>query len=215
MKNKFSILVLVLFGFQILTAQQEFYYGPKVGISASHLLFSGDGTEVLKENSGLAMNTHIGGFVEIVLSEFFSIQPELMYSVKGARFRDNAAEDYKSAFVYKYLTLPVIAKYYATEKISIEGGPYVSYLLSAKNVEVNGIFSSNYGSEAAAIDLKDDRNPLDVGVALGVGYITKTGFYLSTRYEYGLMNSYKSTEFPDVKMNNGNIMLSAGFSLNY
>jgi hypothetical protein len=214
MNRLFPILFCTLFTGSILSAQ-DYYYGPKVGFNVSHIFFSGDDTETLQEMSGMKISTHIGGFVEIVFNEYFSVQPELLYTVKGARFRDGADEEYKSAFVYKYITLPVIAKYYIKERISIEGGPYVSYLLSAKNVEINGLFSSNLGSEAAAIDLKGDMNTIDAGIALGVGYMTKSGFYFSTRYEFGLLNTAKKQDEISAKMSNGNIMLTAGFGLNY
>jgi hypothetical protein len=91
---------------------------------------------------------------------------------------------------------------------------YPTYL-SAKNVEINGLFSSNIGSEAAAIDLKGDMNTIDAGVALGVGYMTKSGFYFSTRYEFGVLNAAKKQDEISAKMSNGNIMLTAGFGLNY
>lgn len=215
MKKTFYILFLAFFGTQIANAQREIYYGAKVGMNTSHLFFSGSDTELLKQNSGMKISSHIGGFVEIVFNDFFSLQPELLYSVKGARFRENENTDFKSAYVFKYITLPVLAKYFVKEKITIEGGPYVSYLLSAKNEEIKGFFSSNTGDEEASIDLKKNMNSIDAGVALGVGYITKSGFYLSTRYEYGILNTSKTLEGIDKKINNGNIMLSAGFTLNY
>lgn len=191
MNRLFTILFCALFTESILSAQ-DYNYGPKVGFNVSHIYFSGADTETIQEMSGMKISTHIGGFVEIVFNDFFSVKPELLYTVKGARYRDGADEEYKSAYVYKYITLPVMAKYYIKERISIEGGPYVSYLLSAKNVEINRFFSSNIGSEAAAIDLKGDMNIIDAGVAWGVGYMTKSGFYFSTHYEFGVLNTAKN-----------------------
>ena len=197
-------------------SQQDIYYGPKVGFNVSHLMISGQDGDLLKDESSMKLSTHIGGFVELVFSDFISLQPELLYNVKGATFKNSEEDDYKSAYVYKYLTLPVMFKYFVKERISIEGGPQFSYLLSAKNVEVNGIFSSNIGSEAAAINLYDDMKPIDLGFALGGGYISKSGFYLSARYEFGLFDVSKPQDTNnDLSLRNGNVMLSVGYSVNY
>jgi hypothetical protein len=213
MKLLTSILLFLVLGSSTFYAQ-DFYYGPKIGINVNHLTFSGNDAKEWQDNSKFMVSSHIGGFVEIVYSEFFSVQPELLYSIKGARFKDPAEDDYKSAYVLKNITLPIMFKYFVKEQVSLELGPQVSYLLSAKNIEVNGIFSSNLGSEAAGIDVHDEFNHLDIGIAAGVGYITKTGFYLGARYEYGLLDISESTEMWDNTLKNGTIMVSAGFSFN-
>ena len=209
-------LIVIFLGSQMSWSQQDIYYGPKVGFNVSHLMISGQDGALLKDESGMKLSTHIGGFVELVFSDFISLQPELLYNVKGATFKSSEDDDYKSAYVYKYLTLPVMFKYFVKERISIEGGPQFSYLLSAKNVEVNGIFSSNMGSEAAAVNLYDDMKHIDLGFALGGGYITKSGFYFSARYEFGLFDVSKPQDTEkELSLRNGSIMLSAGFSVNY
>ncbi len=103
-------------------------------------------------------------------------------------------------------------KYYATKEISIEIGPQVAYLLSAKNLEISDLYSSEYGNEEASVDIKDDMQVYDVGVVAGVGYLTKTGFYLSARYNMGLINTYKNEGEGTDTFKNGTIQLSAGFS---
>ncbi len=212
--KKFVLLVLLsVLSFH--NKAQEIYYGPKIGINISSLSFSGNDAAVLKQNSGMKLSTHLGGFVEFVINDFFAVQPELLYSVKGARFKTDTDADYKSAFVLEYISLPIMVKYFVKERIAIEAGPQIAYLLRAENVETSGLFSSNLGNEAVAINLYNEMKPLDLGVALGVGYITKSGFYLGARYEYGILDIAKPKDSQDISIKNGNIMLSAGFTLNY
>ena len=136
----------------------------------------------------------------------------MLYSVKGDRFTIDSDDTFESSFVYKYLSLPIVLKYYATEEISIEVGPQVAYLLSAKNLETSELYSSEYGEEEASIDVKDFMQVYDLGATAGVGYLTKSGFYLSARYNMGLINTSKDEADLLGSFKNGTIQLSAGFS---
>lgn len=214
MYKKLIFIALIAFQYNFSNAQ-DVYYGPKLGLNVTHLMLSGDASEGLKGNNGMKLSTHLGGFVEIIFSDYFSLQPELLYTVKGARFKNEDVDEYKSAYVYKYISLPILAKYYVTKNITIEGGPQISYLLSAKNVEVKGIFSSPVGSEAAAIDLKKDMKPIDLGIALGGSYLTKSGFYLGIRYEFGVFDISNPQDDSDLSIRNGTIMLTTGLSMKY
>ena len=73
---------------------------------------------------------HIGGVVEIPISDSFSVQPELLYSSQGAKAESSFGGDVD--FKLSYLNLPIMAKYYVAENFSLEAGPQVGLLLSAK-----------------------------------------------------------------------------------
>ncbi len=193
-----------------LSKAQDLYFGPKVGANLTNITYTGD-TEFFTNNQ-MKLSSHLGVFAEFVLNDMFSVQPELLYSVKGARFDIAGDEDFKAAYVYKYISLPIVAKYYVTEEITIEAGPQVAYLLSAKNIETSTVYVTSLGKEAASIDIKDEIQPYDFGATAGVGYLTKTGFYISARYNMGLLNTFK--EQPDISdtLKNGAIQLSVGFS---
>ena len=214
MRKLSKTVLILLLGFQYLSAQ-DIFYGPKVGVNINQMMFSGNDTDLLKDMSGMKIASHIGGFVEYFFTDAIAVQPELLYTIKGASFKDATDEEYTSAYVLKYISIPVMAKYYVSKSFSVEIGPYASYLLSAKNVEVNGIFSSALGSEAAAIDLKDSFKPFEFGAALGFTYVTKKGIYLGARYEYGILDIAKPLEDVDASFRNATIMASVGFSLNY
>lgn len=191
---------------------QDVYFGPKVGLNVSHIMATGDNSEIFNDTSKMQFSSHIGAFAEIVFSDFFSVQPELLYSIKGSRFTHSDNDDYRASHVYSYLSLPIIVKYYVTDKISIEIGPEVAYLLSAKEVEKDGFFSTFYGQEAAYIDLKNETQVFDLGATAGLGYLTDSGFYISLRYNYGLLNAFKSDLDVNTVLKNGTAQLSFGFS---
>jgi len=211
MKKLLLLTILFLFTIGHIKAQ-DVYFGPKVGINLSHFIFTGDDVDVLKEMHKMKLSSHFGGFAEVVFSDYLSVQPELLFSIKGARFRDDADDDFKSAYVLKYISLPIVAKYYVTKEVSIEAGPQVAYLLSAKNIETSDVMTSNIGSEAASVDIKDRMQNFDFGVTAGVGYLTKAGFYISARYNFGILNAKTSEEDVDAVFHNGTAQLSFGFS---
>lgn len=191
---------------------QDVYFGPKVGVNLTHFIFTGEDADSFKDMHKMKLSSHFGGFAEIVFDDYFSLQPELLFSIKGARFRDSDEDDFKSAYVLKYISLPIIAKYYISKEISLEAGPQVAYLLSAKNIETSDTLVSNLGHEAASVDIKDRMEDFDFGVTAGVGYLTKTGFYISARYNFGILNAKIEEEGIDTVFHNGTAQLSFGFS---
>ncbi|HIP48259.1 MAG TPA: PorT family protein [Lutibacter sp.] len=194
------------------TKAQQIYFGPKVGGNLSHFMYNGDNTNFF-DTKKMKLASHIGAFVEIQINDFFAVQPELLYSIKGARFNISTENEFESRYVFKYLSLPVLAKYYVSKKVSIEVGPQFAYLLSAKNIEKSDLYSSNLGEEAASVNIKDTMQVYDLGVTAGVGYITDTGFYMTARYNIGLSNIYKDVPNTQNVLKNGAIQLSVGFSM--
>ncbi len=72
--------------------------GAKAGLNLSTLV--GD-----TANVSMKPGFHIGGMAELELTEKLSVQPELLYSLQGARF-DCAGSNYN--YNLSYITLPVI-----------------------------------------------------------------------------------------------------------
>ncbi len=65
-----------------------------------------------------------------MISEKFAFQPELLYSAQGSDYDD---EDFSGSVKADYLNVPLMAKYYVGEGFSLEAGPQVGLLLSAKD----------------------------------------------------------------------------------
>jgi len=184
-----------------LTAQV--YYGFKVGANLAN--FYGD-----IENNSIKASFHIGAVAEISVSDLFSVQPELLFSMQGSQGENNSlltshtsvpidGKDFSSTKTnFYYLNLPVMVKYFVTDMISIDAGPQVGYLLYAKE--------SNGTDELT--DIKDLTKSIDYGLNLGGSYEMDNGMNINLRYYYGLANVLDSN---DAKMNNALIQISLGY----
>lgn len=184
---------------------QEFRFGAKAGVNFANQ--SGDDTEFYKNKTGF----HIGGFVEIPLTDKFSVQPELLYSAQGAKI-DESEDGFSFEAKYKmdYINIPIMAKYYIIEGLSVEAGPQVGVLVSAK-AEVEESFMGESDSEE--FDFKDESSTLDLGIGVGAAYRLTNGLFFSARYVLGLSNVNDFEGSDDYKQQNRVIQLSVGFAL--
>ena len=200
----------------ISTAQsQELRIGAKAGVNFASV--GGDFTD----NYDGRTSFHIGGLVEIPISEKFSIQPELLYSGQGAKSEyDNSFGDSlvigKEKLKLDYINIPIMAKYYIIEGLSVEAGPQFGILVSAKNeYEESGFRGEISGEE----DVKEFYNTLDIGFGLGTSYRLNNGVFFSARYVIGLTDitddddvDFGPFDIDGYKQRNRAIQLSAGFS---
>lgn len=129
---------------------------------------------------------HVGALVEFPISDMFSIQAEALYSGKGFDFDFEGSDGDKAELQLDYIDVPVLAKIYLTEGLSIELGPQFSFL-------VNEEFDFNPNSDDGDIDM-DDAESFDFGVAGGLTFVTNMGLFASGRYTYGLTDVYKDTD---------------------
>lgn len=164
---------------------QDIKFGAKAGLNFAFI--TGDNTEDLKPNTDF----HFGVMAEFKISDKFSLQPELIYSGQGADINIES----EGSITLNYLNLPLIGKYYFTEKLSLEAGPQIGYLLSTKGGTLN---------------YKDLLKPIDFGVNFGVGYKLDNGLNFSARYNLGLSDINDVDGFTD-KNRNGVVQLSVGF----
>jgi len=100
------------------TVAQEVSFGVKAGGNYSTL--SGD-----VEGMSYLPGFHAGGFAEIKLGEKFALQPELLFSLEGGKssFKFESPEISMSSeekVTLGYINLPVMAKYFVAEGLSIE-----------------------------------------------------------------------------------------------
>ena len=84
-------------------------------------------------------------------------------------------------------------KYNVEEKFSLEAGPYIGFLTTAKmKVDVDG-----YGS--ATEDIKDLLKSTDFGIALGMNYDFSDVVFANLRYQAGLTQIGDSGAGDDIK----------------
>lgn len=211
MKNLKTILAFVLLTSvsQVTFAQtadsSKLKFGIKGGVNFSNLY-----TDNVEDNNVLT-GFNAGLFARLPITQTFAIQPELLYTTKGAELEyNNAFVNGTSTFKLNYLELPVLLVVNVSENFSIHGGPYLAYL-------IDGQATNN--SQGTLFDVEnnldnDDYNKFDSGVSFGIGYDTdKIGF--GVRYNYGLQKVGKERNFngtnytfPDGKNSAINLYLS-------
>lgn len=189
MKKLLLVAAIAAFGF---TANaQDVTFGAKAGLNLSSI--SGDETNGYDSRTAF----HIGGVAEISISEKFSVQPELLYSAQGFK---ESFEGVDIDYNLDYINLPIMAKYYVAEGFSLEGGPQVGFLMSAKAK-----------AEGADEDLKDFVKGIDFGLNFGLGYKMESGLNFGARYNLGLSNINDGEGSDEFKNQNSVIQLSVGF----
>lgn len=204
MKKILLLAGVALFSFSM--QAQELRMGAKAGVNFASL--GGDETDDLDGKTGF----HIGGLVEIPITEKFAVQPELLYSALGAKVEESE-EIFGETFTYEsklkldYIAIPIMAKYYIIDGLSVELGPQFGILVSAKSeTEISGGGESESDEE----DLKDFYNTLDLGAGIGASYRLPMGVFFSARYVLGFSNINKDSD--DFKNQNNVIQISAGYS---
>jgi hypothetical protein len=168
-------------------------FGARLGINFSNL-----STENATDN--ILPGLCIGMFVKLPITKYFAFQPEVNFSMKGAKV------DYANPFVagsatyaFNYLEVPLIGVINFTDNLSIHGGPYAAYLISG---------STKNNSSANIFDFENNINPdnyerLDLGVVLGAALnVGRVG--LGVRYSRGFTTIGKEStvsgtliRFPD------------------
>lgn len=183
--KKLLFITVFLFIFQA-NAQDEsisknIQIGAKAGINFATI--TGDDPAIKGRTS-----FHLGGMAEIPISEKFSAQPELLFSSQGAKYEDEGSLN------LNYLYVPLMGKYYVTDQLSLEVGPQIGYLLSAKakyDTIDNAPSPNTTGNKSGASeseDVKSDVKSIDAGLNFGVGYKLDPQINFSIRYNLGLLD---------------------------
>src|SRR5690554_3531699 len=200
------LLIVGVAVFTLSTQAQEIRMGVKAGLNLASI--GGDETGDLKSRTSF----HLGGLVEIPISEKFSVPPELLYSAQGAKSEETETFmgqtfNYETKIKLDYISVPIMAKYYVVDGLAIEAGPQIGFLMSAKaDVEASG----GGESESDSVDIKDDFNTLDFGLGLGASYRLDMGVFFGARYNLGLSNINKDSG--DFKNQNNVFQISAGYT---
>ena len=190
-KITLSAIALMAFAF---TQAQDLKFGAKAGLNLANL--TGD-----VEDASMKPGFHVGGFVEIKFSDKLALQPELLYSLQGAKteynysFSDMMSESYESKVNLSYINIPVMVKFYPVEKLFLEAGPQVGFLVSAKSKDEYSITmggTTTSGSED--VDVKDSFKSIDFGFNIGAGYEFTENLFANVRYNIGLSNIAEETE---------------------
>jgi hypothetical protein len=160
---------------------------PKFGIKGGFDLTSLYISDVSSEHMKPGFDA--GVFAKLPLTRGFSIQPELIYSLKGAKDTYNNLVQGNGEYRYNlgYMEVPVLAVVNILPNFNLQAGGYAAYLVNANIKQVN----SN-GDVANSVELNTgDFNRWDFGLIGGAAFDIEN-FTLGARYSYGLSEIGKS-----------------------
>lgn len=194
--KKLFLSVLFFSVFALSGAQESNSFGIKAGANFTNLYTK----DVDDQNILFGLNA---GLVAVLpFSEFLAVQPEILFSGKGAELKyNNAFVEGKAKFRLNYIEVPVLLRVNLTNNFSIQVGPYIAYLIDAniKNETNNELFDSEVNLDT------DDFTKFDFGLSGGAEF-EFSPVSIGVRYNYGLANVGKERSidgntytFPDAK----------------
>jgi len=166
--------------------------GVKLGLNLANQTISGNG---FTASPSFRPAIHAGGYITLMLTENFGVQPEILYSGQG--YKQNGY-----AFKANYVTVPVLVRYNFTDLFSIHAGPQIGILASAK---------ADFGQGDE--DVKDQLKGTDIGIAAGLGIDLPMGLNFGFRFVKGMSNILDDADGSDYKQKNYNLQLSVGYKL--
>jgi hypothetical protein len=194
MKNctKFSMILLISL-FCIQTNAQTF--GLKAGLNLSNMLEKDD-DDTYSNDYKMNPGFHIGGTVDVPISDILSFESGLLLTTKGFKYEEEEmgiSIKAKANLYYLDIPLTLKASHELSEGLKIFGavGPYVGIGLSGKikaTVEYQGDEETDeedvkWGSD----EDNDDLKRLDMGLTFGGG-VEINAIMLGISYDLGLAN---------------------------
>lgn len=216
MKKILLLAAVAVMGMSV--TAQEFRFGPKAGYSYSTIKLK-DNSE--SESSDPLHTFYIGGMAEYKISDKFGLQGEVLYSPLGGKL-SVAEEDpnnpdtflnVKAKTTFGTLLVPISAKYFITEGLSVSAGASFGVILSAKQKYSVDFGLGIPGIEIDAddeVDIKDQINTLNIAPFIGAEYMLENGLFFDARYNMGISNLSKDTT-NGTKMTNSFAQIGVGF----
>lgn len=174
----FSAGILMIGAITTANAQSSDALTPSFGIKGGVNFASITGDDFDSPDSRTSF--HIGVLAEFPLTEMFSLQAEALYSGQGFE-SDMDGEIFggegKVEYQLDYINVPVLAKVYILDGLSIEAGPQFGF-------KVNEEIDANANADDGDLNL-DEAEDFDFGVAAGVTFETPMGLFATGRYTQG------------------------------
>lgn len=192
------VIIILLLVSSYLIAQEEIRYGLKGGLNISTINSSVDNVtdfEPIKEFS-------FGAFMVYKMSQKFYLQPEILYTIKGATSEisimgyDASGNqlgyvNLESELNLSYIQIPVIAKYKDYNQIGLYIGPALGILLtSGNNQKISSPDNNKYSVQTETLNKKDDTKSTEFSLILG-GDFYWNHFIFDLRYDLGLTDIFK------------------------
>jgi hypothetical protein len=190
MKNLILIFSLIIFSGTIVKAQESVLFGVKAGVN-----FTNMNSDSFSDNN-TRTGFHLGLLAEIPITNRFSIQPEVLYATQGTEADVIMLGSSPRTTEYKldYIQVPLLAKIYLTESLSIEAGPSFNFLV---NEEIGG-------------EETDLGSSFEFGGAIGASYKFIGGFFGDVRYINGFTDAFDSDN-DTISIKNNGFQVGVGF----
>lgn len=195
--KKVILSMALVTGVAVAASAQSASFGIKAGASLTN--FTGKGTDGSDLKNKFGFN---GGFIaNLPVNDAFSIQPELLYSMKGYKFSgsDALGTTIDSKETLHYLDVPILARVNAGG-LFFELGPQIGFLVAAK------YSAEGSNGQSGSYSTKSDYKAVDFGYAAGLGYQMPTGPGIGLRYNGGFIDVFKNN-------NGGNAVHNSAFQL--
>lgn len=185
MKKLFITLFILSCFYNLTSAQQKgnVKFGADVGLNTSYLYST-------ISNSDIILGFNVGLSADYYLSSSWSIKIKAIYDQKGYSGGKSQVGDgpinYGVDFRFNYITMPVMANWHfgRTNNWYLDFGPYIGFLMSAKQVDSN-------------LDVSSAVNNIDAGLAVGIGLkipISKhQKFFIEYDGQSGVTNAYNDS----------------------
>jgi hypothetical protein len=151
-----SVLLVLL---MTVNTQAQIKVGPVAGFNFSDM--TGD-----INSDGMLVGFHLGILVNFGVTDYLMIEPQLLYSTKGAKLSNDD-------LVLTYVEIPFWIRYQLESGLNINAGPYFGVMTSAKINEES---------------VRDEYKLLDFGLGGGIGYQLAGGLGLTASYQSGIGN---------------------------
>ncbi len=186
MKKTLIVTSLVLLCLGLAHAQNR--YGFRGGLNISSLELTADGESIDTSNS---LGIHAGLFLQHKTKQGLIVQPEILYSQKGALSSDRAYIDYIEIPLLFKLNLNLGKAY-----LQPLAGPQAGYAIRAES-DLNP-------------NLLEDIQRLNLGLALGADIVYSDDYFAGIRYYLGLSSLEKDASKRE-PISNTCWMISTGY----
>ena len=193
MKNLIFLCSILLFRSSTLTNAQA-RPGIKFGLNNSKII----NTTLSTKN-----DLYIGAFISIPITEYYTLQPEVLYSAKGGTSNSTEYSDVN----INYLSIGIPNKFYVGPN---SGFHFMVGLSLDFNIDNSFISLTNGNSDF-------DISPLDLAILGGIGYDFGFGLMIEARYKQGTSSTdfFGKSDLYEKDGSNLNTVIKVGLAYNF
>ncbi|MFA0961492.1 porin family protein [Roseivirga sp. BDSF3-8] len=199
--KKIFLVVAIAFMAVATANAQDASFGLRGGVNIASL--NGDDAGDLDSKIGF----HVGGFAQFALSDMVVLEPNVLFSLKGASAETEIfGTTVEESINLSYIDVPVLARIYVAEGFNVFVGPRLG-------LNLGGTYKAEADGESEEEDIEDLRT-LTLGLNAGLGYELPSGLNITAGYDLGLSSIFEDVEGETADIKNGVIQVSVGYKFN-